>query len=115
MVQRRAHASVTEMQGYLGWGSLEQRRSDARMIMMYEIIHGLVAIPLPPYFQQPMRVTRRSHPLALIQIHTSFNFYKYSFFPLAAVQWNKLPAEVVVLPTLDQFRVVVRSHNHLMP
>ena len=100
MVQRRAirwtmnnyshHASVTDMQEKLGWRSLEQRRADARMMMhMYKIINGYVAIPLPPYFQQPTRMTRHSHLLALRQIHTSFNFYKYSFFPLTVVQWNR--------------------------
>ena len=57
-----------------------------------------------------MLVTRRSHPLAPIQIET-----QYSYFQLAAVQWNKLPAEVVVLPTLEQLRVAVRSHDRLMP
>ena len=46
----------------------------------------IVAIQLPPYFQQPSRMTRHNHPLALRQIRTSVNFYKYSFFPLIVVQ-----------------------------
>ena len=59
LVQRRAitwtknnycpHASVTNMQENIGRRSLEQRRSDVRMIMLFKIIHGLIAIPLPPY------------------------------------------------------------------
>ena len=73
------------------------------------MVHGLVAIPLPSYFEQPSRMTRHSHPLALCQIHTSVNYYKYSFFPAAVVYWNKLPCSVVTLPTLDQFSVAVRS------
>ena len=111
MVQRRAvrwtlnnhspHSSVTEMQHELaiGWRSLEQRR-----LVLYKIINGQVAIPLPYYFQQPTRMTSHSHPLALRQIYTSFNFYKYSFYPLAVVQWHKLPIYVVVLSTLEQFQ-----------
>ena len=83
--------------------------------MLYKLIHGLVAIPLPPYFRQPLRMSRHSHPLALTQIHTSCNYYKYSFFPPSVVQWNRLPAGVVVLPTLDQFGVAVRSLDHSMP
>ena len=104
MVQRRAirwtmnnyspHASVTDMQTQLCWRSLEQRKADARLIVLYKIINGFVAIPLPSYFHQPTRLTRHRHP----QIHIFFNFYKYSFFPLSVVQWNRLPAEVVVLP-----------------
>ena len=63
MVQRRAirwtqnsyssYASVTQMQNQLGLRTLEQRRADARVIMLFKIIHGLVAIPLPQYFEQP--------------------------------------------------------------
>ena len=82
--------------------------------MIFKIVHGLVAIPLPPYFEQPSRMTRHSHPLALRQIHTSVNYYKYSFFPAAVVYWNKLPYSVVTLPTLDQFSVAVRSLDHPM-
>ena len=57
MVQRRAtrwilssyspYQSVTELQQQLNLRSLEQRRVDAKVIMLYKIIHGLVAIPIP--------------------------------------------------------------------
>ena len=124
MVQRRAirwtqnsyssYASVTQMQNQLGLRTLEQRRADARVIMLFKIIHGLVAIPLSQYFEQPSRMTRHSHPLALRQIHTSVNYYKYSFFPAAVVYWNRLPCSVVTLPTLDTFSVAVRSLDHPM-
>ena len=124
MVQRRAirwtqnsystYASVTQMQNELGLRNFEQRRADARVIMLFKIVHGLVAIPLPSYFEQPSRMTRHSHPLALRQIHTSVNYYKYSFFPAAVVYWNKLPCSVVTLSTLDQFSVAVRSLDHPM-
>ena len=98
---------------YLGWRSLDQRRADARLCMLYTIVHGLIAIQLPPYFQQPNRMNRHSHPLALRQIHTSVNFYKYAPHPLLdLVQWNKLPTDVVMLPTLPQFSVAVRSLDH---
>ena len=107
-------ASVTQMQNELGLRSLEQRRADARVIMLFKIVHGLVAIPLPSYFEQPSRMTRHSNPLALRQIHTFVNYYKYSFFPAAVVCWNKLPSSVVTLPTLDQFSVAVRSLDHPM-
>ena len=65
------YASVTQMQNELGLRSLEQRRADARVIMLFKVVHGLAAIPLPPYFEQPSRMTRQSHPLALRQIHTA--------------------------------------------
>ena len=126
MVQRRAtrwilssyspYQSVTELQQQLNLRSLEQRRVDAKVIMLYKIIHGLVAIPIPSYFEQPMRSTRHTrHPFALRQIHTTANYYKFSFFPSTVVYWNQLPAQIVLLPTLDQFSVAVRAHNHHTP
>ena len=44
------------------YGSLEQRRVDASVIMLYKIIHGVVAISLPVYFEQLSTQTRHSHP-----------------------------------------------------
>ena len=70
------------MKNQLGIRTLEQRRADAREIMPNKIVHGLVAIPLPQYFEQPSRMTRHSHPLAPLQIHTSVYYYKYSSFPV---------------------------------
>ena len=64
-------------------------------------------ISMPVYFEQLSRQTRNSHPLAFCQIQTTANYYKYSFFPLSKAYWNRLPAEVVMLPTLDQFSVAV--------
>ena len=56
-VQRRAarwvsndyssYSSVTQILNTLGWRSLEQRRADARLILLYKIVYGLVEIPIP--------------------------------------------------------------------
>ena len=98
MVQRRAarwtlcrffsYDSVSDMLGDLGWRSLEDRRTDSRLRLFYKIVHGLVAVPLPPYVVHTQVFTRHSasHPLAFRQIHTVADYYKYSFFPLAIFQ-----------------------------
>ena len=70
----------TEMMSNLGWRSLANRRYDARLLMFYKIVYGLVAIPVPSYFERPLVYTRHTHPLAYIQIHTCV-YYQYSFFP----------------------------------
>ena len=68
MVQRRAarfacdnykrEASVTTMLDELGWRSLNQRRADQRLIMLYKIVNNLVEadlskelIPLARHFR----------------------------------------------------------------
>ena len=65
----------------LGWRSLENRSTDTRLPMFYKMVYGLVAIPLPSYFEHPEVYTRHMHSLSYIQIHTSVCYYKYSFFP----------------------------------
>ena len=35
------------------------------------------------------------------------DYYKYFFFPLAIVQWNALPANVAVAPSLEIFKAAV--------
>ena len=125
MVQRRAawwtldnyfrQASVTEMLAQLGWRSLEQRRNDSRLCLFYKIIHGLVAIDLPPYVEHPTRISRNSHPLVFRQLHTGRDYYKYSFYPLAIVQWNRLPENVALLPTFESFKRAVCMISHPMP
>ena len=125
-VQRRAarwvthdyssYSSVTQMINTLGWRSLEQRRADARLIMFYKIVHGLVEIPQPSYIHRQVRMTRTTHPYHFIQIQTSANYYKYSFFPLAIVQWNNLPTSAVLSDDLTTFRSAICSLKfHIMP
>ena len=70
MVQRRAarwtlgrsspYDSVSSMLGELGWRSLEDRRTDARLCLFYKIVHGLVAVPLPSYVVHSQESTRHS-------------------------------------------------------
>ena len=113
MTQRRAarwvksnyssYDSVTEMLHDLGWRSLEQRRLDARLIMFYKIVYGLVAIQLPSSIEHPMKITRHMHSLSYRQIHTAANYYQFSFFPMSIVLWNRLPEDVVKLSDLDSF------------
>ena len=72
MIQRRAarwtldnysrQASVTEMLNHIDWRSLEQRRNYSRLCLFCKIVHGLVAIDLPPYVEYPTRISRNSHP-----------------------------------------------------
>ena len=118
-VQRRAarwvthdyssYSSVTQMINTLGWRSLEQRRADARLLTFYKIVHGLVEISLPTYIQRQIRITRTTHSYHFIQIKTTSNHYKYSFFPLAIVQWNNLPHSAVLLEDLTSFRSAILS------
>ena len=66
------------MQSDLGLRSLEQRRVDASVIMFYKIIHGVVAISLPVYFEQLSRQTWHSHPFAFCSKFTLLPMFIFS-------------------------------------
>ena len=111
MVQRRAarwtcsncdrNAGVTEMLNNLGWHSLEQSRA-ARLCLIYKIVYGLVAIPFPYYIQMSTRACRFNHDFR--QVYASRDYYKYSFSPLAIVQWNVLSESAVCKTSPEAFK-----------
>ena len=45
-----SYSILTDMLSNLGRRSLENRCTDMRLAMLYKIVYGLVAIPLPSYF-----------------------------------------------------------------
>ena len=60
--------------------TLEQRRIDAKIIKMSEIMHDLVAVPvLLPHFEQLEIDTAELPHFALRQIHATANYYKFAF------------------------------------
>lgn len=125
MVQRRAarwtscnfdpRASVSDMLEALGWRSLEQRRVDSRLCLFYKIVNHMVAVPLPDYIKPNPRTLRDGHSRTFQQFHTGKDFYKYSFFPLAVVQWNALPESAVSSPSLDIFKAEIGKLQHVKP
>ena len=80
------------------------------IVLFYKIVHVLVAIPLPTYVIPHNRYSRTTYPLAFRQLYARTDYYKYSFFLLAVVQWNNLSARTATLTNLDSFKLVpVRS------
>ena len=97
------HDSVSTLSN-LGWRSLEYRRYDSRLAMFYKIQYGLVAVSMPSYFECPTRISRHMHSLSFRQVHVFADYYRFSFFPMTVVLWNRLPADLVVLGDLDSFK-----------
>ena len=113
MVQRRAarfvmndfhpRHSVTQMLHSLQWQPLHERRAHLKVIMVYKIIHGYIAIPPePPYLFPTTRTTRRQSQYQQQRCRTTC--FMNSFFPSATCLWSQLPVSVTATPTLDQFR-----------
>jgi len=96
-------SSVTAMLDTLGWPSLEHRREYQRLVFMYKIANGLIAVPSTNLIPADSR-TRAQHSFKYRTIQSSTSAYKNSFFPRTIPGWNRLPSEVVNSDTVDSFK-----------
>ena len=76
---------------------------------------GLIAVPHPDHLQYSNRISRYCHSMTFRQVYTSKDYYKYTFFPLAILQWNSLPESVATLQSLDAFKAAVCKLQHSRP
>ena len=98
----RTPGCVTHMVEQLGWQSLEQRRTNSRLCMLYKIQHSLVDINRQLYIQSSDSRTRGQH--KLYQERTTNPIYRNSFFIRTVVDWNRLPARIATAGTIETFR-----------
>ncbi|MCG8075849.1 MAG: reverse transcriptase family protein, partial [Candidatus Thiodiazotropha taylori] len=120
MVQRRAArfvsgdyrrtSSVGAMLDSLGWDSLQLRRTQTKAIMMYRVVHGLVAIDLPAYMH-PQGVSTRGHSYRYIPQYCRTQTMKGSYFPSTTLIWNQLPDSLVAAPSLEAFKTGIAAAN----
>ena len=113
-VQRRAarftmrdystYSSVTKMLKDLGWEPLAQRRTDARLSLMYQITHGLVAIPTDNILVKQGSCTRASTKGTFRHLKFDSKEYEYSYFPRTIIDWNKLDSSITSADCIDTFR-----------
>ncbi|XP_071500419.1 uncharacterized protein [Diadema antillarum] len=114
MVQRRAarftlgdfhpRHSVSEMLHSLKWQSLAERRAQLKVIMLFRILHQLIAIlPEPPYIYPVTRSSGR-RPTQYRQQFCRTSGFQNSFFPSVILFWNQLPTSVTAASSLEQFR-----------
>ena len=111
MVQRRAArmvfsdyrstSSVTPMLQQLQCPTLQERRAQAKVYMMYRIVYSLVDIPSSHL--TPTLSVRGHNMKFLIPCVRTFTYQRF-FFPDTIRMWNNLPQTVVSCSTLDSFR-----------
>ena len=103
-------SSMTDMLNFLNWKTLEERRTISRLIMLYKILNGVVAITSHPYLQPKLRLSR-THPLSFQPYQTNINAFKYSFFPRKILTWNSSPPQIPQASTVDAFKASINSHT----
>ena len=92
------------------WKTFEQRRMEARLKMMYKISHNLVDFNSDMYLNpDPELRTRGSHALKIQIPMATKDVYKYSYFRRTVPGWNKLPSELVLSNSFEQFQTTFTS------
>ena len=93
----------TTMLAQLGWSTLEDRRQNLRLTLMFKVVKKLVAVP-PTHIDRADSRTRANHPHKFRTIRTPTEVYRNSFFPRTIPVWNNLHSDIVTSPTLDCFK-----------
>ena len=110
----RSPGSITTMLENLKWTSLEHRRRQIRLGMLYKIKKGLVDINPGNVFHHADRRTRGAQRLHQEQIQHPALFH--SFFPRRVSEWNHLPNSISSAPSLESFQSRLgRSLHKLQP
>jgi len=108
-----SYLSMTAMMNNLKWNSLEERRKQARLIMFYKIIYGIVQINFNPYLHPSRRARGYQNYRHLL---TRINSYYHSFLPATICNWNCLPNYVIDSSNLNEFmnNLYMHSHKHTL-
>ena len=89
----------------LNWPSLEKRREDTHLILLFKFLNRLIHIPtryLPAPF--PLNITRTNHNQKLIHLYARKNRYHFSFLPRTILDWNNLCIRDLANCNLDSFK-----------
>ena len=119
MVQRRAAryvtnryhntSSVSDMLDELNWPSLQKRREESRLFMMYKMKNNLVRADTSCKLIPSERPSRNSNDQALQIPSCKTTARKDSFYPRTIKEWNALPNSIVSAPSPDCFKA--RLHH----
>jgi hypothetical protein len=96
----RTTSFVTSMLNSLQWGTLQHRRQDLQIAMLYRIINALLAIPTNSC------VPTLPDPILFRAVAST------SRFSLSISVWNSLPYSVVTASNLDRFKERLHISHH---
>ena len=103
--------NVGNMTGHLNWRSLADRRSDARLVMLYKIANELVAIPKTDILIPPVRFSRNMHSLSYQIPSTRMQLRQQSFFSRIINETGTVPLNTVKSDSVGSFKSAVSVIN----
>ena len=91
--------SITKILAELHWPTLQNRRKQARLILMFKIVNGNLTVPASYLPLSPtLSCTRANHSLKYAHLQSNMDIYRYSFLPRTIPHWNNL--QIVNIETL---------------
>ena len=118
VIFRRCGISYTSYQDRLyklDLESLERRRINYDLILLYKIIHGLSCIKFQDYFKftvTPYSLRRNS--VQIIPNHQTKptnQLWQNNFFHRVYPIWNELPDEIATATNLNDFKIKLKKHK----
>ena len=113
---RRNHRdSITEMLQSLSWLPLEERRKNARLVLLFKVLNNMIHIPtdyLP--VPAPSTITRSHHNRKLMQLYARTSCYQNSFLPRTIRDWNHLEIQDLVNCDFDTFKRYLSTNHGLV-
>ena len=110
--REREPGTVTNMLTNLNWKSLEERRQNKRLAMLYKIKSETIGIDKTEFFKPSDERTRGD------KIHQGQDYHPvlfHSFFPRTIAEWNKLPITTTSAPSLESFMSRLCGSSCLQP
>ena len=103
--------SYKERRDLLDIKTLEERRIQLDVILLYKIIHNLIDIDFTKYFSFHDAQTRGHQYKLNLNPVSRINCHKNHFFNRIIKIWNALPADIVNLTNLDEFKDKIMAYN----
>jgi len=103
--------SYAERLNRLQLQSLEHRRLLSDLVLCFNIVHGLIALPFDDFFKMHNYSSTRGHSFKLIIPPSKTNRSKFFFSSRVIPVWNSLPQELVSVTTSSHFKKLISSHD----
>ena len=97
------YSSITAMLQSLDWETLESRRFNMHLCIIYKAYYNLAMFPLFNY-ATPVTVQTPGNNIKFILPHCSKDVFKHSFLLAALRGWNALPQSAVEAESLELFK-----------
>jgi len=105
---------VTALLQNLKWPTLQTRRREHRLTMLYAIIHNLTIINPQDLLHRPHYYGRRDNTEKIRKIPGHSEAHRRTFFPATVDLWNSLPQDMVSSRNIETFKNKLRTNRPLL-